>query len=128
MLMLRLAEPSSWNGHFTIECVPRNETPGSRFSKYRRIASGWKDVIASLSSRTFWSSDRTRSLGFPSSASSKGPCGTLGTYTSCTSPGVPWWSNDGFHLRIGRLEPLGPAMPRFYNPRHLVHLVQPRNV
>src|ERR1035438_5110943 len=85
MLMLRLAEPSSWNGHFTIDCVPRNETPGSRFSKYRRIASGWKDVIASLSSRTFWSSDRTRSLGFPSSASSKGPCGTLGTCTFCTS-------------------------------------------
>ena len=44
--MLRLAEPSSWNGHFTIDCVPRNETPGNRFSKYLRIASGWKDVNA----------------------------------------------------------------------------------
>src|ERR1039458_8837117 len=85
MLMLRLAEPSSWNGHFTIDCVPRNETPGNRFSKYFRIASGWKDVIASLSSRTSSSLDQRRSLGFPSSASSKGPCGTLGTCTFCTS-------------------------------------------
>src|ERR1035438_2666285 len=70
MLILRLAEPSSWNGHLTIDCVPRNETPGSRFSKYLRIASGWKDVNVATPScpvrrRTFGNRSREGASSSP---------------------------------------------------------------
>src|ERR1017187_8177736 len=95
MLMLRLAEPSSWNGHLTIDCVPRNETPGSRFSKYLRIASGWKDVNAATPScpvrrRTFGNRSRE-------GASSAPTCERGCSLASCRFAHT---ESDGRHLQI----------------------------